>query len=172
MNKVMIERWNEKVKPEDTVYHLGDFSMSMRGLDYIVHSLNGTKVLIKGNHDACFPTHKSFRKGLVTDKDYIKFGFSAIELEMIIELPLKGRSAVVKLNHLPYAPEDGEEADRRYMQFRPKDEKNLLLCGHVHTSFKFNKVRRMINVGVDLNNYYPYSVDDIDKIVTENNFDI
>ena len=28
MNRAMIERWNEKVSPEDEVYHLGDFGLT------------------------------------------------------------------------------------------------------------------------------------------------
>ena len=48
----LITQWNSVVKPEDKVYHLGDVGMcSFTRLKYIMESLNGTKVLIKGNHD-------------------------------------------------------------------------------------------------------------------------
>lgn len=168
----MIQRWNEKVKPEDLVYHLGDFSMSMRGLDQIVYGLNGTKVLIPGNHDSCHPAHKANRRGQVTFKDYERVGFSDVALEMIIEIPLKGIPTKVKMCHLPYEPDDKEKVDRRYMDMRPKDEGLLLLHGHVHTAFKFNVEKRMVNVGVDQWNFFPVSVEEIDKLVTENNFPI
>ncbi len=53
MNAVMIERWNATVSPEDVVYHLGDFSLCSFALSkYILGSLNGTKILIRGNHDS------------------------------------------------------------------------------------------------------------------------
>ena len=53
MDKKLIENWNHAVAKEDTVYVLGDFS------DYedeakdrdILSQLNGTKILIMGNHD-------------------------------------------------------------------------------------------------------------------------
>jgi calcineurin-like phosphoesterase family protein len=50
MNDEMITRWNETVRPDDHVIHLGDVVMSHRFLP-IVGRLNGTKELIQGNHD-------------------------------------------------------------------------------------------------------------------------
>ena len=50
MNEVMISRWNERVKPTDKVYHLGDVVINRRFL-HVLGRLNGDKVLIKGNHD-------------------------------------------------------------------------------------------------------------------------
>ena len=54
MNNLLVTNWNNVVKPEDTVYILGDVSWSR---DYqankaILNMLNGHKILIKGNHDA------------------------------------------------------------------------------------------------------------------------
>ena len=31
MDEIMIQKWNEKVQPEDEVYHLGDFGLSSSG---------------------------------------------------------------------------------------------------------------------------------------------
>lgn len=163
MNKVMIQRWNEKVKPEDTVYHLGDFSMSMKGIEQIIRGLNGTKVLVPGNHDACHPAYK--KKFQVPFRDYRKAGFDHVELEMMLELQLKGQATMVKLCHLPYEPDEAEKADRRYMDMRPKDEGHLLLHGHVHTSWKKSNCGRMINVGVDQWNFYPITVQDIESVL-------
>jgi calcineurin-like phosphoesterase family protein len=45
-------RWNSVVSPEDKVYHLGDIGFtSFTHTSNIFSKLNGTKVLIKGNHD-------------------------------------------------------------------------------------------------------------------------
>jgi calcineurin-like phosphoesterase family protein len=53
MNRVMIERWNAVVGPEDTVYHLGDFAMGKPSeWPAFLRQLNGAKkILIRGNHD-------------------------------------------------------------------------------------------------------------------------
>ena len=50
MDETMIERWNAKVQPQDTVYHLGDVVINKKYL-HLVERLNGRKILIRGNHD-------------------------------------------------------------------------------------------------------------------------
>ncbi len=56
MNEIIVQRHNERVRPNDKVYFLGDVTMSRnaRGLE-ILGRMNGEKVLIKGNHDLCKP---------------------------------------------------------------------------------------------------------------------
>lgn len=50
MDEVMVARWNERVKPNDKVYMLGDIVIARKDLS-ILRRLNGTKTLIRGNHD-------------------------------------------------------------------------------------------------------------------------
>jgi len=50
MDEAMVERWNERVRPTDKVYHLGDVVINRKALG-IMRRLNGDKVLIRGNHD-------------------------------------------------------------------------------------------------------------------------
>ena len=50
MDETMVARWNERVRPNDKVYHLGDVVINRKSLG-IMRRLNGDKVLIKGNHD-------------------------------------------------------------------------------------------------------------------------
>ena len=50
MDDEMVRRWNETVRPNDKVYHLGDVVMNRKALTTLSR-LNGDKVLIKGNHD-------------------------------------------------------------------------------------------------------------------------
>jgi calcineurin-like phosphoesterase family protein len=54
MDEFMVNRWNEKVGPGDTVWHLGDFAVraSERHVDDLLMRLNGRKHLITGNNDA------------------------------------------------------------------------------------------------------------------------
>ena len=48
----MIHNWNKTVSTQDKVYHLGDVGfLSFTKLALVLDRLNGTKVLIKGNHD-------------------------------------------------------------------------------------------------------------------------
>jgi calcineurin-like phosphoesterase family protein len=50
MDEAMIKAWNERVKPTDKVYHLGDVVINRKALGTL-RRLNGDKVLIRGNHD-------------------------------------------------------------------------------------------------------------------------
>lgn len=50
MHEVMIERWNNVVKPGDILYHLGDFAFGRHNIA-IAERLNGKKRLVMGNHD-------------------------------------------------------------------------------------------------------------------------
>jgi len=52
MNELLIQAWNDKVRPEDTVYHLGDVSFGRHEETRdVLWRLNGTIHLILGNHD-------------------------------------------------------------------------------------------------------------------------
>lgn len=61
MNEQLVKRWNATIHPDDVVFHLGDVG----DLSFI-KNLNGTKYLIKGNHDNRF------------DGEYIKAGFEEV----------------------------------------------------------------------------------------------
>ena len=50
MEEEMIRRWNDRVRPSDKVYHLGDVVINRKALKTLAR-LNGDKVLIRGNHD-------------------------------------------------------------------------------------------------------------------------
>jgi len=50
MDEYMVKAWNERVKPNDKVYHCGDVVINRKSLSVLAR-LNGDKVLIRGNHD-------------------------------------------------------------------------------------------------------------------------
>jgi calcineurin-like phosphoesterase family protein len=50
MDEALVENWNRVVRPKDKVLHLGDVVINRRALP-ICWRLNGTKILVKGNHD-------------------------------------------------------------------------------------------------------------------------
>jgi len=50
MDEELVKRWNDVVRPNDKVYHLGDVVLNRKALKTVAR-LNGDKVLIKGNHD-------------------------------------------------------------------------------------------------------------------------
>lgn len=50
--EVIIKRWQETVKPQDLVIHLGDvFIGNVDGWDQVRGRLTGRRILVRGNHD-------------------------------------------------------------------------------------------------------------------------
>jgi calcineurin-like phosphoesterase family protein len=54
MDEALIDGWNAVVRPDDLVYHLGDFAFGLKDearVQRIFKRLHGRKILILGNHD-------------------------------------------------------------------------------------------------------------------------
>ena len=141
MNRHIIEEHNKLVKPSDTVWHLGDFTM--RGRDHrghvrkkFVRPLHGNKHLIYGSHEKFTP------------HEYIDMGFSSVHTSYHQEL------LDIYLTHDPA------------VSIVRKDK--LWLCGHVHTLFKTSG--NVINVGVDQWNLRPVHLDEIIQLGKELGF--
>lgn len=153
MNTALVDKWNARVKDGDTVYHCGDFAFrhDKHWLD-ILERLNGKIVLIKGNHD-----HKRLKTTAVKDK------FELIYDDGVFAVPDKnGKLHNVWMNHFPPF---GSSKDPREM-WRPGWEPGartpwhqVALCGHVHTEWKH--YGSVINIGVDVWDYQPVTIDEI-----------
>lgn len=76
MDQHMMDMWNETVKPEDTIYHLGDVLFGHDKLDWMQDNfkkLPGKKYLVLGNHDN--PKFMAmFFKQIMLWKDYSDLG--------------------------------------------------------------------------------------------------
>lgn len=141
MDEELIKRYNEVVGPNDVVWHLGDFSMRFDPMLEVVPRLNGTKILVAGNHDTCHPNFKFNRFKRPVD-DYLKAGWDAVFIEDVrteIVLP-DGRSVPLILSHYPRVTDKG-----------------FVFHGHVHTDWKIKG--NNINVGVDQWDFTPVSID-------------
>lgn len=160
MTEVMIERWNSRVGTGDIVYYGGDFSMgARRGVDLgvILERLNGVKVLMPGNHDECFKMRKKWEKWAGV---YILSGFDSIIESFWADIELQG--VPFRLSHFPYGEEDSSEV-ARFVECRPPDDGGWLICGHIHEKWKIKD--RMINMGVDVWDFYPVSEEEILEVV-------
>lgn len=72
MDETLVERWNEVVRPQDKVYHLGDVTIRKANLP-IVRRLNGHKRLLRGNHD------------IFRTRDYLAAGFEEISASRVLD---------------------------------------------------------------------------------------
>lgn len=148
MREELVAKWNRVVTPRDEVWVLGDFALG--NLDKslkVVKRLNGTKILVPGNHDKCWNGHKHWEKH---EHLYLKAGFDRI-VQGPTETHIMGRS--VQVGHFPYVGDSRFENPDRFREFRPVDDGRWLLCGHVHTAWRIRG--RQINVGVDAFGGFP-----------------
>lgn len=76
MNSLMKNAWHAVVNQSDTVYYVGDFAMQPSMVTDILPRLNGTKVLIAGNHDRC---HGGAERWV---EFYLNAGFASIHKHM------------------------------------------------------------------------------------------
>lgn len=156
MNESLIQNWNAKVTNEDTVYHLGDFSLSVNPIYKVLPRLNRKKIILcVGNHDR--PQLRLKDKWV---QRYLEAGFDEIFLYFITTI---GKRQVM-LSHLPFAPTD-PGYDVRFLQYRPVDGGMILIHGHSHSSPETKIKKNMIDVGVDAWDYSPVSEEELIPLV-------
>lgn len=126
MNSYMIDKWNRKVRKNDEVVILGDFSLAKGGqTNELVKQLNGRLHLIRGNHDR-FLHDKEFDTGL----------FKWIEPYKEVS---DNRRKVI-LSHYPVFCYNGQY--RRNSKGNPT---SFMLYGHVHNTYDEVLLNRFIN---------------------------
>ena len=149
MDAEMIRRWNERVKPEDEIYVLGDFCW--RGpafAESIIKQLLGKKYLVMGNHDMHIKRNRLMGMG---------FSHAFLPNGTMIHIS----NIPVLLSHFPF--KGFEDDDRKFHEYQYEDDGGWLLHGHVHCAWK--QKGKMINVGVDQWNYAPVSEAEISALI-------
>ena len=131
MNEGLVERWNQTVGPEDTVWHLGDFAIRQRPtvVAGLLARLNGRKHLVAGNND---PPETRELEGWESVQSYL-------------EMEVDGVSLV--LCHYPF----------RSWRGMGKGWVNL----HGHSHGKLKPQSRQFDVGVDVWGFRPVMLDEI-----------
>lgn len=155
MNDALVRAWNERVAPQDVVYHLGDVAMGrLEDSLALIARLNGRKLLVPGNHDRCWAGH---RKRGSWPQRYEEAGFELLDSQASISLA--GRE--VTLCHFPY--EGDSHAEDRYREHRPEDQGGWLVHGHVHE--RWRQRGRMVNVGVDVWGWEPVAASSVEELI-------
>lgn len=135
MDEVMIQRWNEKVKARDSVYHLGDFGITYKeNLQRVLEQLNGKIYLIEGNHEKA--AHQNSER----------FEWIKPYHELKIKDP-DSRNGVRRIMLFHYAMRTWRGAHRG----------NWHLYGHSHGTLPDLADQYCFDVGVDCHNFYPIS---------------
>jgi calcineurin-like phosphoesterase family protein len=131
MDQALVARWNDQVRPDDHVWHLGDFAIkaSPDRVAHLLGSLNGCKHLIIGNNDGPSTMEAVAWESVSHYADLVVDGTRMI------------------LCHYPFRTWDGMSAGA------------YNLHGHCHG--RLSRIARQIDVGVDLWDYRPISVGDL-----------
>lgn len=141
MDRELIRRYNEVIKPKDTVLWLGDCTFRWgEAFHSIMRKLRGKKLLIRGNHDKGKPT-------------MLTYGF-----EEVMDGPILWGDKYV-LSHYPPRIDIGVPPEKiKYYNRRPVlEEGQIIIHGHTHEKERFIGNQR-IHVGVDAWDYYPVPV--------------
>lgn len=133
MDEALIENWNSTVSPGDTVYFVGDIGFYGGPIPGdCLSGLSGRKHLIRGNHDTGLDDqHRLF--------DYFESVTDFLEID--------DGDAHITLCHYPIV----------YMQ------KGYMIHGHLHETRRdvleiMKKLPRVMNAGVDINNFKPVTL--------------
>ena len=139
MNESIIERHNSLVSPQDTTYMLGDIAFcSGSDAAKMINRMNGKKILVVGNHDKANLKQPSFRAAFEEIHDYLSIRLPAFD------------NLKVCMFHFPIYSWDEQHYG------------SIHLHGHLHgkpTGLK----GRIMDVGLDTNNCYPYRLEDVVK---------
>ena len=138
MNEAMIERWNEVVKEEDIIYHVGDFGLgSYDKLKEVFDRLNGRKIIIRGNHDRS-------RTSLT------KMGWEVHKQPFVLD-------DTIILTHLPIVDASAAVSTWNDMKVYQMNLPNI--CGHIHEKWK--RKGSSYNAGVDVHDFRPVSLKEL-----------
>jgi calcineurin-like phosphoesterase family protein len=156
MNSAMTDRHNARVRDNDEVIHLGDFSLSERYVETVLPRLHGKHTLIMGNHDKCWKDAKALER------------YRTHFVEVVREMHRVIGPYRAYLNHMPLR-DTPVPYDERHEPSRPgmddMGNASVLIHGHVHE--KWRTRGKMINVGVDVHNFAPVSEDELVAIIHE-----
>jgi calcineurin-like phosphoesterase family protein len=143
MDEILVRRWNEKVGPEDLVYHLGDVALLPPAkLRPLLDRLNGRIFLITGNHE-------NVALACADRFDWIKPYY-----ELTLDDP------------------DASRGKRHIMLFHyamrvwnASHYGTWHLYGHSHGDLPNDDTSLSIDVRVDCHNFYPLSYQDVKAIM-------
>ena len=167
MSESLVKRYNATVQETDVCYFLGDMGYNSDHLRKVMVRLNGTKILILGNHDKKRQAmmNSGFDAVLNSGSMYIQG-----ELVTMSHCPLRG---VYRENTEGMRGCDGTEnwhREKDHDQFSLENKGQFHLHGHCHApnSGKSEvQLDRQWDVGVDGNGYRPVSISEVESWIVK-----
>ena len=166
MHKSIIRNFNKKVPKDGLTYFLGDILIcgTEQGKE-LLSQLNGTKVLIVGNHDKAYQAsyNAGFDVVLNSATLYIQNNKVTISHCPLLETYREDTSEY---------PEKGANWHGEYknQMYSVRDEGQFHLHGHIHSPNNGKSVKildRQFDVGLPANNYRPVHISEIESWITK-----
>jgi len=134
MNNELIKLHNSIVSPKDTVYHLGDFAMLRKDQ---ISKIGPILNKLNGTHHLILGNHDEGKPFT-----YVNMGFASVHTALYVEefLCIHDPAMAVAVN-----------------------DNQKVLCGHIHQLCKWI-TPNILNVGVDIWEYVPISIDYIREL--------
>lgn len=159
-NRYIIDAWRDRVREVDRVFLLGDAIMGTFAENvHLLGELTGDIVLVRGNHDRNHPAYQEKREHKRAEAQALYDMYVTTHPDLQIDLQRDDGSRLATLCHFP--PEGDHTDEDRYVEFRPTDEGQRILHGHVHDLWADRHNGRWINVGVDVRGMAPVGLDEL-----------
>lgn len=150
MNEELITRHNSLVKHNDNVFHLGDFYFGKASsASKILSRLNGKQHLIAGNHDEKIRLSEEFSKHFEWIKDYFEL--------RVFDKESNSRQLIIMCHY-------------SFRVWNRSHHGSWSLYGHSHGNLYDDPHSLSMDVGVDVNNYFPVSYDQVKERMKEKVF--
>lgn len=132
MNQALITNWNNVVKQDDTIYHLGDFAfMKENQVINLLQQLNGRKIFVFGNHDKVMRNH-AIQKYFVAMTSYLE---------------VHHNGELICMFHYPIAEHNKCHRGSYHVH------------GHCHGNYTYPTPCRAMDVGAPCIDYTPINLD-------------
>jgi len=151
MEAELILRWNSVVDDDDTVFHLGDFTLGRKQQARKLFSRLKGRIIVLANewhHDRYWlPDAKEHP--MSSKSGYLVGIASPIFVFGLPELKSKRYPQEIVLCHYPIAEWDGKHHGAWHLH------------GHSHGTYQYPEGTKALDVGVDCHNFYPVSLDEV-----------
>jgi len=168
MHKSLIKNYNAIVPEHGICYFLGDFGMmGSKEIKEFLAKLNGTKVLILGNHDK--KTNSMYNSGF----DVVLYEatlYIAGERVTMTHCPLRGLFREDISNMKGAAEGDLWHGESRQIQFSIDKHDGYHLSGHIHSPNRGRSKKiegKQYDVGVVANSYRPVSLGQLESWINK-----
>jgi len=149
MDQTLIKNWNELVKPDDIVFHLGDFAFKgSHSIQHYRNQLNGQIHLVRGNHDS---------KQIGQLAPYFDGVFDYLEIDVADDDAHQGWQHITLCHYA-------------LRVWNRSHHGSYSLYGHSHGTLLDDPNSRSFDVGVDCHDYKPISYQRVKEIMATKSF--